>query len=109
MLSGFAQLDQTGKFGKELLDDIKRVEFLKAYLASILRAMREGADVRGYFIWSLMDNFEWRYGYTRRFGLYHVDYKTLKRTPKSSAKWYKDFLTSNYLGNKNTSEWSSSK
>lgn len=54
---------------------------------------RNGADVRGYFVWSLIDNFEWNSGYRYRFGLYYVDYKTLERTPKLSAKWYSDFLT----------------
>lgn len=53
---------------------------------------RDGADVRGYFIWSIIDNFEWLYGYTLRFGLYHVDYTTQVRTPKLSAMWYKEFL-----------------
>ena len=55
--------------------------------------IRKGADVRGYFAWSLLDNFEWLSGYTIRFGLYHVDYVTLKRIPKSSAKWYKQFIS----------------
>lgn len=54
---------------------------------------RQGADVRGYFVWSLIDNFEWTFGYGMRFGLYHVDYSTQKRTPKFSAKWYRRFLT----------------
>lgn len=53
---------------------------------------REGADVRGYFVWSLLDNFEWIYGFSVRFGLYHVDFATLKRTPKLSASWYKFFI-----------------
>lgn len=53
---------------------------------------RQGADVRGYFVWSLIDNFEWLYGYTLRFGLYHVNYETQERTPKLSATWYQEFL-----------------
>jgi beta-glucosidase len=54
--------------------------------------IRKGADVRGYFAWSLLDNFEWTYGYTQRYGLYHVDFTTLKRTPKLSAAWFKEFI-----------------
>lgn len=58
---------------------------------------REGADVRGYFIWSLIDNFEWLHGYSMRFGLYHVDYETQDRTPKLSANWYRKFLSDSKL------------
>lgn len=61
---------------------------------------RNGADVRGYFIWSLMDNFEWVHGYKNRFGLYYVDRKTLNRTPKLSARWFTSFLTNNSHSNK---------
>jgi beta-glucosidase len=60
-------------------------------------AYRRGANVRGYFVWSLMDNFEWRYGFTLRFGLYHVDFTTQQRTAKMSAKWYRDLLMGNGL------------
>ncbi|KAJ9551838.1 hypothetical protein OSB04_015883 [Centaurea solstitialis] len=74
----------------ELVNDIKR--YHTSYLAFLAKSIR-GADVRGYFIWSLMDNYEWLHGYNVRFGLYHVDRKTLARTPKLSAKWYKNFLT----------------
>ncbi|KAJ6706858.1 GLYCOSYL HYDROLASE [Salix viminalis] len=72
--------------------DIERVEYMSDYWDSLLTAMQKGADVRGYFAWSLLDNFEWIYGYTQRYGLYHVDYTTLKRTPKLSATWFKEFI-----------------
>ncbi|XP_043706386.1 beta-glucosidase 18-like isoform X2 [Telopea speciosissima] len=78
---------------EDFLNDSSRVEYLSNYLDSLTVAMRHGADVRGYFIWSLLDNFEWCFGYTLRFGLYHVDFNTLERTPKLSAEWYKQFLT----------------
>jgi len=58
--------------------------------------IREGADVRGYFVWSLLDNFEWKYGFSAKFGLHHIDHVTLKRTPKLSASWYKRFIE-NYI------------
>lgn len=69
------------------LDTSKIAEYL-----CWLCGYREGADVRGYFAWSLLDNFEWLYGFTVRFGLYHVDFATQKRTPKLSASWYKHFI-----------------
>jgi hypothetical protein len=53
---------------------------------------RKGADVRGYFVWSLLDNFEWNHGYSIRFGLHHVDFATLNRTPRGSAFWYTNFI-----------------
>lgn len=56
---------------------------------------RNGADVRGYFVWSLMDSYEWLVGYNLRYGLYYVDRQTFKRIPKLSARWYKSFLTNN--------------
>lgn len=59
--------------------------------------IRKGADVRGYFTWSLLDNFEWNFGYTIRFGLHYVDYTTLKRTPKLSASWYKQFVAKHMI------------
>ncbi|RCV34504.1 hypothetical protein SETIT_7G164400v2 [Setaria italica] len=79
---------------KDLLHDQGRIQYLDGYLTKVAKAIRDGADVRGYFVWSLMDNFEWLYGYTLRYGLYYVDYQTLERKPKSSALWYKRFLQS---------------
>jgi beta-glucosidase len=57
--------------------------------------MDQGVDVRGYFQWSLMDNFEWARGYDKRFGLVHVDFETLERTPRDSAAWYHDVIAAN--------------
>ncbi|KAF5187200.1 Beta-glucosidase [Thalictrum thalictroides] len=91
--NGMCQADGSIELDSELLHDIKRVNYHKSYLASLKRAMRNGADVRSYFVWSLIDNFEWTSGYSLRYGLYYVDYQTLKRIPKSSSKWYRDFLT----------------
>jgi len=74
------------------VDDIKRVEYFKSYIAAMNRAINEGANVRGYFAWSLMDNFEWAYGYSQRFGIVHVDYATQKRTIKNSGYFYADVI-----------------
>jgi beta-glucosidase len=63
-----------------------------SFCFAFYHVIRKGADVRGYFAWSLLDNFEWLQGYTVRFGLHHVDYATLKRTPRLSANWYKEFI-----------------
>jgi len=72
--------------------DAQRVSYFKRHLAAIDEAMRGGVDVRGYFAWSLLDNFEWSYGYEKRFGIVHVDYATQRRTPKDSALAFKAFL-----------------
>lgn len=69
------------------INDLDRISFLQGHLAAALRAIQDGVNLRGYFVWSLMDNFEWAEGYTRRFGLLHVDFTTLKRTPKASFAW----------------------
>ncbi|WP_370062995.1 GH1 family beta-glucosidase [Streptacidiphilus sp. MAP5-3] len=68
--------------------DPERVAYLREHLAAVHRAVAAGIDVRGYFAWSLLDNFEWAYGYSKRFGMVYVDYATQRRTPKSSAYWY---------------------
>ena len=72
--------------------DPERIEYLSSYLDVVARALDEGVPVRGYFVWSLLDNFEWSFGYGRRFGLVYVDYPTLKRIPKSSFSWYRDLI-----------------
>jgi beta-glucosidase len=72
--------------------DAQRVEYLREHLAAVAQAIALGADVRGYFYWSLLDNFEWEWGYSRRFGLVHVDYATQARLPKDSAHWYRAFI-----------------
>jgi beta-glucosidase len=72
--------------------DHDRTAYLSSHIAAVAAARQQGADVRGYFAWSLMDNFEWSYGYAKRFGLVHVDYDTQVRTPKQSALWYRDTI-----------------
>ena len=74
------------------VDDAQRILFLKRHLAAVDEAIRKGVDIRGYFVWSLMDNFEWAVGYERRFGIVHVDYDTQKRTFKRSAELIAKFL-----------------
>jgi beta-glucosidase len=70
------------------VDDPERIDYLAGYLAQVRRAMDQGVKVKGYFLWSFLDNFEWAEGYTKRFGIVHVDFDTLRRTPKASAEWY---------------------
>ncbi|XAR56567.1 Beta-glucosidase [Bertholletia excelsa] len=96
--NGYAQRWEEDIEAPETLNDVKRVEFHKLYLAHLAKAIRDGADVRGYFIWTLMDDFEWLDGYSISFGLYYIDRRTLRRTPKLSAKWYRSFLTNTSLG-----------
>uniref|UniRef100_UPI000B1BECD0 glycoside hydrolase family 1 protein n=1 Tax=Streptomyces aureus TaxID=193461 RepID=UPI000B1BECD0 len=76
------------------VDDARRVAYHDGHVRALHEAMAEGADVRGYFIWSILDNFEWAEGYRQRFGLVHVDYETLARTPKESFAWYRDLIRS---------------
>jgi beta-glucosidase len=68
--------------------DPERIAYLHGHLSAVRRAITDGANVRGYYLWSLLDNFEWAYGYEKRFGAVYVDYASLARTPKSSAHWY---------------------
>ena len=78
--------------------DLDRIMFLRNYLTQMQRAIAEGVPIRGYFLWSLMDNFEWIYGYGKRFGLYRVDFETQARVPKLSAAFYRDVVMRNAIG-----------
>jgi beta-glucosidase len=80
------------EFENGRVNDSQRVKFLQDHFEQASRAISDGAALRGYFVWSLMDNFEWSMGYTLRYGIVRVDYDTLARTPKDSAAWYRSFL-----------------
>ncbi|KAJ8430601.1 hypothetical protein Cgig2_021563 [Carnegiea gigantea] len=91
--AGFACMDDPGNVTLlQGLHDLKRINYYESYLLSLKKAIDDGANVMGYFAWSLLDNFEWRLGYTSRFGIVYVDYKDLKRYPKMSAYWFKQVL-----------------
>jgi beta-glucosidase len=83
--------------GNGRIEDIDRVMYLRNHLTHLHRAVVEGYPVQGYFLWSLLDNFEWADGYSKRFGLHYVDYKTQKRTPKLSAEWYRQVISKNVV------------
>jgi beta-glucosidase len=91
--NGAAMADEVDASG-QVLDD-HRIDYLRAHLAAVHAAIAAGADVRGYYLWSFLDNFEWSLGYVKRFGLVRVDYDTLVRTPKASAAWYGDVIAAN--------------
>lgn len=91
--NGMANCDWVHRDGK--VHDPQRIDFLSRYLRELGRAIAEGVAVKGYFVWSIMDNFEWAHGYKQRFGIIYCDYVTGKRTLKDSAYWYKDVITSN--------------
>lgn len=73
-------------------NDTTRLNYYKSYITELKKAIDDGANVIGYFAWSLLDNFEWKSGYTSRFGIVYVDFKTLKRYPKMSAYWFQKML-----------------
>ena len=77
------------------VDDRQRVEYLRDHLQAARRAIEAGIDLRGYFVWSLLDNFEWQSGYSKRFGIVYVDFETQRRMPKASARFYSDVIRSN--------------
>ena len=74
------------------VEDPSRISYVERHLDAIARAIEHGIPVHGYFLWSLLDNFEWAMGYSRRFGIVYVDYATLERVPKASYRWYRDFI-----------------
>lgn len=88
--NGLSSKDWVGLDGK--VHDEGRIDFLQRYLTYLEKAYDEGVDIRGYFQWSLLDNFEWAEGYKERFGLVHVDFETGRRTPKESYYWYKEHI-----------------
>ena len=93
--NGAAFEDTVGADGA--VHDPQRLDYIRGHLAAVLRAIEAGADVRGYFVWSLLDNFEWAYGYAKRFGVVHVDFETQQRTIKDSAAFFAGVAASNAL------------
>jgi len=77
------------------VDDPSRVAFLTGYMNAAKQAIADGVDLRGYFVWSYVNNYEWASGYGTRFGIHHVDYTTQVRTPKTSAKWFAQVIKNN--------------
>jgi beta-glucosidase len=91
--NGAAYTDEPGADGR--IRDARRITYLRDHLAAAQRAVAAGVPLGGYLTWSLMDNFEWGFGFTKRFGLYAVDFATLERTPRDSASWYRDVIARN--------------
>ena len=90
---GIVRITENGMGAKDVLahgmvDDSYRIDYVRAHLQWLLRACEVGVSVGGYFIWSLMDMFSWTNGYQKRYGLFHVDFDTQRRTPKASAYWF---------------------
>jgi beta-glucosidase len=78
--------------GSGSIQDPKRIDYISRHIDAIRDARERGVNVTGYFLWSLLDNFEWARGYDKRFGIVHVDRATMTRTIKASGHWYRDFL-----------------
>ncbi|HSG27018.1 MAG TPA: family 1 glycosylhydrolase, partial [Candidatus Krumholzibacterium sp.] len=81
--------DSTGR-----IRDLRRIDYIRGHLEAACRALNDGVKLGGYFAWSLMDNFEWAHGYTKRFGLYRVDFGSMERSPRDSAYYYRDIIAS---------------
>ena len=86
---------ENGVACEQSIHDSKRVDYFEGYIKGFGEAMMEGVNLKGYFAWSLFDNFEWQYGLSKRFGIVYVNYDTLERTPKDSAEWYRTIIDSN--------------
>ena len=93
--NGTAARDEINARGE--VADQARIDYLRAYTGAMAGAIKAGADVRGYFVWSLLDNFEWGSGYSQRFGLVYMDYPTLRRIPKASFRWYAQLIKNGAL------------
>ena len=91
--NGCAYPDDVGADGR--VHDSDRISYLRDHLAAVSSAIEAGIDVQGYYVWSLLDNFEWAWCYGKRFGIVYVDYETQRRTPKDSALWYRDVIENN--------------
>ncbi len=94
--NGAAYQDELNPDGQ--VDDPARLSYIKRHLEMVYKAIQDGVPVKGYFVWSLMDNFEWSFGYSKRFGIVYVDFQTQKRIPKASAKWYQTVIRENAVG-----------
>lgn len=99
--NGAAYRDRIGDSGQ--VEDLLRIKYLKEHLMAAAQAIAAGVPLRGYFAWSLMDNFEWAHGYSKRFGLIHVNYPSQRRIPKASAYWYRQVIAANTLVDYSTS------
>ena len=95
--AAFADEVVAGPDGRPAVHDVDRTDYLHRHFVAAHRAMARGVDLRGYQVWSLLDNFEWGYGYSKRFGIVRVDYDTLERTPKDSALWYSRLISERVL------------
>jgi len=100
--NGAAYPDVRGHDGS--VNDPERQSYLQEYLAGAANAVAQGVPLRGYFAWSLFDNFEWAWGYWKRFGLVYIDYATLERVPKGSFYWYRDFIAAQRVRSAGTEE-----
>ncbi|KAF7840652.1 beta-glucosidase 46-like [Senna tora] len=93
--NGYGDIAEPNSTEDLQLNDSNRIHYMEGHLDALKEAIRNGTDVRGYFVWSLLDSFEWIYGYTNNFGLCYVDRTTMKRIPRLSASWYKNFIQTN--------------